>query len=265
MVTLGGSMFVHNAVEFDYCARESLRSLCELCDEVVVVDAQSTDDTVAWLREVQLEHPKLKIFTGATWDQGRDFHRLRNLANEAREHLTTDWHFMLQADEVLHERSFPFIRQLIQNQRHTSYMCRRLNLFGDLNHYLRLDLPQHEKPCSDCIIRLAKKEFPAHGDAESLLVDGMHCSDTHIDQIVMFHYGMVRRDSNFLNKIIDMQTWWFGDADYRVKAMKDSGKERFDWEVMKPREYLDRIPYPHPKFSERWAFERQQEKVPVTG
>lgn len=45
MNKLGGSIFIHNAIEFDYCLEASVSSLAALCDEVVLLDASSTDGT----------------------------------------------------------------------------------------------------------------------------------------------------------------------------------------------------------------------------
>lgn len=266
-MSLGGSVFAHNAVQFDYCLAESIASLCGVCDEVVALDAESTDDTIEVLKQCALRHNNLKVVLGAKWDCAKNYDRLAILANKAKSYLKTDWHFMLQADEVLHEDSFPHIRNCIQNRKDfRSFFCRRINLFGDLNHYLRFDLPQDRKPCSDVVIRLAKTEYPAVGDAESIGVDPAYINTTRTDNIQIFHYGMVRRDPNFIEKVINMQSWFFGDGsqpDQRVVAMKDSGVPIFDWKVMKERSDLARIPWSHPMFSKEWAEERQREKTPV--
>jgi hypothetical protein len=185
----------------------------------------------------------------------------------AKSYLNTDWHFMLQADEVIHESSFQHIRAAINNNEgKRSYAMRRCNLFGDLNHYLRYDIDGCHKPCSDVVIRLATIDNPAYGDAESLQVDPRYLGEDLIDKMTIFHYGFVRRDANSIDKVISMQSWFWGPnstPDSRVVEMAKKGT-RYEWEVMKKRELLDHIPMPHPKFSKTWADLRQNEKIPVS-
>lgn len=262
--TLGGSMFIRNAIQFDYCVTEALASLCELCDKVVIVDASSTDGTLEKLIEFQKSHSNLKIVPGATWECHEKWDRLRILADTAKSYLKTDWHFMLQADEVIHESSFKAIRKAIKSEKYDSYMVRRMNLWGDLNHYLRYDLPQEHKPVSDSVVRLAKIDAIAFGDAESLQVNPSRCADL-VNDILIVHYGFVRRDANMIDKTISMQSWFWGPGsqpDQRVVEMAKKGT-RFEWEVMKTKEMLARIPMEHPKFAKAWAEERQKEKIPV--
>ena len=264
-VTLGGSMFIRNAIELDYCVGEALDSLCAVCDEVVCLDAQSTDNTLDLLKVVQSRNPNLRVVEGGDWNCAPNFERLRILADAAKSYLKTDWNFMLQGDEVIHENSFHAIKKAIQNPNQSSCMIRRMNLWGDCNHYLKYDIPQEHKPVSDEVVRLAKMEFNAHGDAESLAVDHRYIG-RKVDDIVIFHYGFVRRDQNMIDKTISMQSWFWGPGsqpDHRVVEMSKKEKPRFEWEVMKTRDLLDRIPYEHPKFSKAWAEERQKEKIPV--
>jgi len=264
MPSLGGSIFTHNAIEFDYCIAESIASLCGVCDDVVVLDASSTDNTVDVLMECSSKFPNLRVITGARWDCAKNYDRLPILANEAKSHLKTDWHFMLQADEVIHESSYRHIKNCVVNRKgFTSYFCRRINLFGDMNHYLRFDLEQHKKPCSDIVIRLAKTNFSAVGDAESLGVDPAFLGGDKIEEIQIWHYGYVRRDANGIKKTINMQSWFHGEGstpDSRVVAMTDNV---YHWEQMKERSDLARISWEHPHISKAWADERQQEKTPV--
>jgi glycosyltransferase involved in cell wall biosynthesis len=266
MPSLGGSVFVHNALEFDYCIRESIASLCAVCDEVVALDASSTDGTLEAIQELKSLHPNLRIVHGANWECAPNYSRLAMLADLAKSNLKTDWHFMLQADEVIHEVSFPHIREAVNNGHCTSYMCRRLNLFGDLDHCLDINLPQEHKPCSDAVLRLATIDATAHGDAESLQADPAFCNCEKVNDIVIFHYGLARRDKNHLNKIISMQSWFFGEGgqpDHRVVEMKKKGDDYFDWRTMKTRDMLVPLPLKHPKFSKQWAAERQSEKLPI--
>ena len=261
-MSLGGSIFTHNAVKFDYCIREALASLCAVCDEVVVLDAESEDETVDVLNECKNNHGNLKVVTGVKWDCAPNYARLAMLANEAKSHLKTDWHFMLQADEVIQEISFPYIRcATTRNDGNESYFCRRLNLFGDLNHYFGYDIPHHKKPCSDVVIRLAKTKFDAIGDAESLGANSQTITNVYQELIHIFHYGFVRRDASHIDKIMNMQSWFYGPGstpDQRVAGMTNG---IYDWTLLKEKNDLTALSLSHPKFSAEWAAERQKEKT----
>lgn len=266
MKRLGGSIFVHNAVKFDYCVAESIASLCAACDEVAVLDAQSDDGTIDILRECEKKYDNLTVHEGGNWNCADNYVRLALLADEAKSRLSSKckWHFMLQADEVLHEDSFPHIRDAMKQNYYTSTFCRRVNLFGDLNHHLRFDLPQDRKPCSDIVIRLAHREYSAAGDAESLGVDPKTITRHYQENIHIFHYGFVRRDQNHIDKVISMQSWFFGlggQPDHRVVAMKDKADGVYDWTTMKENSDLGPLPKPHPVFAKAWAEERQKEKT----
>lgn len=256
MPTLGGSIFTHNVMQFDYCFRESIACLADFCDSVVVLDAESTDGTLDALREIAAANPIIKLVEGAVWNCAPKHERLRVLANQAASHLTTDWHFMLQADEVIHEASFPVIRALTFQSKYRTFAARRFNLYGDFDHYV--SLRSACKPCNDAPIRLGQAGIPAMGDAESL--DMQACSWAEVDKIQIFHYGLVRKSSALMDKIVDMQEWFHGPgaADPRVVKMKAEGA--FDPFKIIPRTELDRLAVSHPKYMGDWIKERTEEK-----
>ena len=262
MKTLGGSIFVRNAIEFDYCIAESIASLCAVCHKVVVVDAESDDGTLSILGELRQKHRNLAVVANANWECAKDHQRLSRLANRAKDYLNTDWHFMLQADEVIHESSFEHIRAAVQQDKFHSGMVRRVNLFGDLNHCFRYDIPS--KPCSDEIIRLATIQNKAFSDAESLRVDPRFLTRDTLDKITIFHYGFVRDDAAMLRKCRNMQSW-FNGADSQVDPRLDGMSDVFDWRKFWPVDFLMKIPMEHPVFSRDYAQQRQRKKsIPVT-
>ena len=259
--TLGGSMFIHNAIQFDYCVAEALDSLCALCDKAIVLDANSTDGTLDLLMDVQKRNRNLQVVSGANWECNQNYDRLRILANLAKSYLDTEWHFMLQADEVIHEGCFSTIRDVINSNQWMACTMRRCNLFGDLNHYLGYNIPNEQKPCSDAVVRLATIEWEAYADAENLQSDPASTCQTKLENITIYHYGYVRRDTNHIEKTLSMQSWFWGPTsvpDQRVVEMKTG---RYEWEKMRSRVFLEKIPMEHPKFSKAWAEERQKEKL----
>lgn len=264
-MTLGGSIIVHNAVEFDYCVCEAAASLAGVCDDVVVLDCQSTDETLDVLRETARNLPNLRIVEGGDWHCADNYMRLSILTDVARSHLNADWHFTLQADEVLHEDEFPAIRAAVSQGLWDSVMSRRINFFGDLNHFIRYDAPDAAKPVSDVVFRLAKAKYNSHMDAETMKIDPATSTGEYLDRIRLFHYGFVRDNFKQVDRVLSMQSWFGGPGstpDQRCIRAKERGVG-FDWKEFKTRELLERFTGTHPSFARGWIESRQASKEPV--
>jgi glycosyltransferase involved in cell wall biosynthesis len=267
-MTLGGSLFIRNGIKYDYCYKEALASLVDVCDEIVVLDCQSDDGTTEELREFVKQNPKIRLVEGGIWECAENWARLALLANQAINQLNTDWHFMIQGDEVLHEKSHAWIRVAIEtaSPETRAFHCRRIHLFGNPDHYLRHDLEMNRKPSSDVVIRLARRGIMASGDAESLDPQN-NCSHSQIENIVLLHYGFVRKNSINITKAIDMQNWFHGKnstPDVRLLELQKDGnvwhpEKWFNWQE------LASLYISHPKFSERWVEERRKEHPECPG
>jgi glycosyltransferase involved in cell wall biosynthesis len=98
---LGASLIVKNEQEH---LRRCLSSLQGLCDEIVIVDTGSTDNTIAIAREFGvrlLERP---------WNG--DFAAARNFALDA---MTSTWVMYIDADEEVVDADVRFIRQALES------------------------------------------------------------------------------------------------------------------------------------------------------
>ncbi len=110
---VSGFSFVRNGITYDYPFSESIQSLLPLCDELIIAVGQSDDATLAGIQSIR--SPKI-IIVPTVWDDS-----LRSggavLAQQtdiALDRVTGDWAVYLQADEVLHEKDLPFIRQSME-------------------------------------------------------------------------------------------------------------------------------------------------------
>lgn len=251
-MTLGGATFIYNGEQQDYCWRETIDCLLELCDQVVVCDAGSTDGTQQLILERYSGKVDIISMLPEQWNMQQGREKLSHFSNIAIRHLNTDWFFYLQADEIIHENSFDFIREAITFDNIDGYLVRRHNLWRDPLH--RLNVPQERKPCSTEVIRLARRGHYCVGDAESLAVNNVHTYGD-INNMEIFHMGFVRDKKKHLEKIRHMQDEVFLiEHDKRIDGMETFNSYAwFDDNDIVP------IGKPLPRFIQQWSRDRYPE------
>lgn len=254
MNSICGVQFVRNGIQYDYCFEESIQSMLECCDFVVVVDAGSTDETLEKLYAI--DNPLLKIISlpNSEWDgqQGTGKSKLcyfTNIAIQEADRLGFSYVLSVQSDEVIHEISYAAIRNAVQDN-DEGYLIRRVNLWK--SPYLQLSVPKNRLPCSDYVLRLAKVNYRAYGDAESL---NAPANEDYTKSIRMYHMGFVRKKEVMRDKIINMQCGVFEMENYDPKLDKAELFNPDFW--FNPEEDLIPISEPLPKVIEKWAFERR--------
>lgn len=243
-MTLGGVFFIKDGIRFDYCFKESIKCLCELCDEVSVVEVGSTDNTIRELNQLKELYSNLIVtnIPKDDWDSRNGRERISFYQNIALSMLSTEYYYLQQADEVTHEDCFPEIRKAIETGGEAFYVTRK-NLWKDCNH--ELDVPQERKPCSTEIIRLAKSHYKSVDDGESLEAPA---STEFLNEIVIWHYGFVRRKEVMKAKIMNMQ-----DGVFEIPHdPKLDNMEVFDWSAWFSESDLKPITEEHPKFIKEW-------------
>lgn len=244
---LAGVIFYYNAEMFDYCYIEAVNCLLECTDYVFIV-AGGTDNTYEkTLNEFKdNEHVTIIYLSNALWDLQTGKEKLNyftNIGIEAAHREGYEYVFQLQADEILHEKSYPEIRKAIETNEE-GYMCTRINLWH--SPYLQLDVPQERKPCSTSIIRLTRTCYRSVDDAENIEVP--LCETYFESGIHIWHYGFVRKKEVMKAKIINMQENVFGmDHDKKL-----DGSDTFDSTLWFSGDDLKIIDYPHPKIMQEW-------------
>lgn len=243
---LAGTLFVFNGDLYDYNYMESIQCLLEFCD-YVIVSAGGIDGTLIKVSSIQSNKLKVIEITNQQWEeqQGREkLSYFTNICIEEAERLGYGYQFNLQADEILHEKSYLEVRKAI-NDWHEGFMCQRINLWQDAYH--KLVVEQNRMPCSTAIIRLTKSCYRSYDDAESIAVS---VADSYYwNGIVIWHYGFIRKKEIMKPKIINMQVGVFQMADYDNKL---KGMEIFDPKIWFDGEDLAIIDYPHPKIMNEW-------------
>lgn len=213
---IGGSLITHECFRFDYCVKEALASLLTFCNEIIVVDAESKDGTLEWLHAEANKDNRIEIVQ-AEWKpvQKEGGKWLSDLANIGRRKLHSPYHFMLQADEVVHEDSITMIRAAAQTMR--PYNCHRFNFWKDARH-----LAPHHTVCSHIVTRLAPSNNEVIGDAESI---GARETPELID-VRIFHYGFLRHTPQQIEKGIAMENDFWGLYNPDYDRMKEENSRR---------------------------------------
>lgn len=247
---LAGTIFAHNAVKFDYCIKESIESLLGFCDHVYALDAGSDDGTDEIINSFDERVTKI-ILPRSEWDaqEGREkLNYFTNIAIRKAQDDGFEYQFNLQADEIVHERSYQKIRQAIEKCEE-SYFSTRINLWK--SPYLMLNVEHNRKPCSTEIIRLAKTIYRSVGDAESIGVPS--ASLEFINDIRIYHMGFVRDRKIMKYRSIHMQQEIFKiEYDKKLDGIDYFEPDRwFD-----PEKDLVLINEPLPEVIKDWAAKR---------
>ena len=114
-----GFSIAYNALRFGYPIEASLRSMLPLVDELILNIGEGDDDT--WNLVQSMREPKIRAFR-SWWDPNLRVggQLLAQQTNLALARCTGDWGIYLQADEILHEKDYPLIRQAMERHRNDS-------------------------------------------------------------------------------------------------------------------------------------------------
>lgn len=142
---ISGIIPLRNAVKLGYPFELAIRSLDRLCDEIVILaDQTSDDDTLKRVVALSVEinnfwaHPLCRIIE-SPWDtanhQGHINCEISVQTRMACEAATGDWILSLQADELLHEDDIDPLRKVIEiadRSGITGIELERLYFYGSL-------------------------------------------------------------------------------------------------------------------------------------
>ncbi len=104
---ISGFTIVRNAVRLDYPIVPAIRSMLDICDELVVNVGKSDDDTRDLVASIG--DPRVRILD-TVWDFSRHSQVLSIETQRAMDACRGTWGVYIQADEVLHERGAPLLK-----------------------------------------------------------------------------------------------------------------------------------------------------------
>lgn len=246
---LGGTMFVIDGLKWDYPFEESILSMKEHCDEVVVLDAGSLDGTAQVLKKLEDKKTKVIYLDRVEWEEQKGWQKLNYFSNKAIAELTAEWNWYQQSDEILHEHCYNVLREAINSDKADSYMCARLNLWA--SPYKMINVAGNRNPCSTKVLRLAKSQYMTYGDAESITCDNVN--EDYVNHIRLYHMGFVRSKEVHAAKIRHMQA----DVFQVTPDVKLEGMTTFDPYKWFSEDDLIPIPEPLPRIIQEWARQRE--------
>jgi glycosyltransferase involved in cell wall biosynthesis len=254
-----GFTFVRNGVIYDYPFLESINSLLSLCDEVIVAVGRSDDNTLEQIKTLQSS--KVRIIE-TVWDDSlrKGGTILSQQTNLALDQVTGDWAIYLQADEVLHEKDYPTIKDamnLYQNQNevegllfHYKHFYGSYKYIGDSRRWYRREIR---------IVRPSSK-VRSWGDAQGFRIDGRKIRVKLIDATV-YHYGWVKPPNiqqlkqKYFNKLWHSDEWVDRHVDEIIEYDYCQGGKLILFEGRHPAVMNERV------HKQNWHFRYEQNKV----
>jgi glycosyltransferase involved in cell wall biosynthesis len=115
--TLSGYSTTYNCVTQNYPFVESITSMLDVCDEVCVVDSGSDDGTLEVLQEMAASEPRLKLKVNKI-DMSQKRYAVKSDGAQkavARDMCTGEFCWQQDIDEVIHEKDYKKIRDLVKN------------------------------------------------------------------------------------------------------------------------------------------------------
>jgi len=244
---VSGFTIVRNAVKLDYPIVPAIRSILDICDEVVVNVGRSDDET----RELVagIGDPRVRILD-SVWDFARGGGTLSFETNRAMAACGGAWGVYIQADEVLHESGAALIRERLRqwdgDARVEGLLVEYLHFYGDFDtvatdrHWYRREVR---------VVRLGR-EVHSFQDAQGFRVGtGDRRVRARITGARMFHYGWARPHESVRQKVVASQEI-FTDAVDRLK--RRAAQQGLDWTPL-----LRRFGEGHPRVAQPWIAARR--------
>jgi len=252
---LSGFTIVRNAVKLDFPIVPAIRSVLEVCDEVVVNVGKSEDDTRDLVAAI--DDPRVRILD-TEWDFTKKNIMLSIETQRAMDACRGSWGIYIQADEVLHERGAHILKEKVAewngDERVEGLLVRYLHFYGGFD---RIATSRRWYRREVRCIRLGKDIRPYQGAQGFRVGPEYRKIRARPTDAEMFHYGWARPAKAIKEKL------------EISKTIYPWGGNRFDKE--QARGFLEWIPLlrdftaSHPAAAQAWIAERMHDPDRVIG
>ena len=245
---LSGFTIVRNAVTLDYPIVSAIRSILDICDEVVVNVGRSDDGT----RELVagIDDRRVRILD-SVWDLSQGSGALAFETNRAMAACRGEWGVYIQADEVLHETGAVILarkmREWEADPRVEGLLVDYLHFYGDVG---TLATNRHWYRREVRVVRLGRgHDIRSFQDAQGFRVGAeLRRVRARATGAAMFHYGWARAPHSVLQKVT-MSREMFAWA--RDRAGSDHQAPQLEWTPL-----LRRFKGAHPRAAAEWIAAR---------
>lgn len=195
-----GYTFIYNALKYQFPLVAAVQSLLAACDEVIVCECFSEDNTWELVNDLANLHPRLKLVRHPWGDHSSVQSKICNFI--IQEHVKTDWHFKLDADEVLHDESAVVLKpslEVLDKQPWKGVTAVRPHYTHFVANYWTTFPFIYDR-----VIRIARKDAGWFMPGDACQLTGGRGQVIDLD-IEVFHYGKVRSGPTALMKEKDFQ------------------------------------------------------------
>jgi len=237
---ISGFSMVRNGVKLYYPVVEMIKSILPIVNEFVIAIGEGDENDKTREKVIAINDPKIKIID-TVWDINKYPRGMENAhqTDIAKEHCTSDWLFYLQADEVIHEKYLPIIKnrckELLDNEEIEGILFNYKHFWGDYNHYhnghgwypheiriIRNNLDIHSWESAQSFRRIPDFDGKNYRQQENTF----KLKVAEIDAFV-YHYGWVRPPHLMVNKKKALDTVHKGSK--RVQEMYSNFPNEFDY------------------------------------
>jgi hypothetical protein len=252
---LSGFTIVRNAIKLDFPIVPAIRSVLEVCDEVVVNVGESDDDTRDLVASVR--DPRVRILD-SVWDFTKKNEMLSIETSKAMAACRGGWGIYIQADEVLHEKGAAILRERIAewdgDARVEGLLVRYLHFYGGFDTIATSRRwYRREVRC----LRLGHDIRPYQGAQGFRVGPEYRKIRARATDAAMFHYGWARparaiREKYEISKTI--YPW------SKERSAREQAKGYLDWlPLLKP------FTGTHPRAAREWIAERAHDPERLIG
>ncbi|MBC7904441.1 MAG: glycosyltransferase family 2 protein [Gemmatimonadaceae bacterium] len=229
---VSGFSYIRNGFLYDYPFLESIQSVLPLCDEFIMVVGDSHDGTREAIEK--LDNPKIKI-VDTKWDDNmrEKGYIFAQQANIGLDHVTGDWAFHIQADEVIHEKDLPLIRQSMErwldDKSVEGLLFHFINFFGDYRHF-GPSRRYHNKEIrivrNDTAIRSYRDSqgFRRYNDPSKQLEEKGEKLNVKLIDSTVYHYSYVKNPETQVRKQVEFGKRWIDNDEKLQEYLKKNAK-----------------------------------------
>lgn len=256
---ISGFTMGKNVDKLYYPIKPAIMSILPIVDEFVVALGKSDEDDKTREKILSINSNKIRIID-TVWNLEKYPNGMENAhqTDIAKSHCTGDWLFYLQADEVIHEKFLPVIKQrceaLLNDKEVEGLLFRYKHFWGNYNHYhfshrwykheIRIvrNVPEiHSWESAQSFRRISDFDGIRYRQQEGTYKLKVARVDADV-----YHYGWVRPPSLMKKKMRALDTIHKGESG---AEKKEKTYRNFDYG---PLSQLAKFEETHPKVMNEW-------------